>query len=89
MISRDRGGIYAEGEEMGSPAARQVADHFHLFLNLSTAVECALEPRRHELWLRDGVPERTEWHRGPQESKTRQQILQQDVVSAASSVMKK
>jgi transposase len=78
VISRDRGGIYAEGAEMGSPAARQVADRFHLFLNLSTAVERALEPRRHELWLRDAVPEETEGHRGPQESKTRQQILQQD-----------
>ena len=78
VISRDRGGIYAEGAERGSPAAQQVADRFHLFLNLSTAVERALEPRRHELWLRDAVPEQTEGHRGPQESKTRQQILQQD-----------
>lgn len=78
VISRDRGGIYAEGAERGSPAAQQVADRFHLFLNLSTTVERALEPRRHELWLRDAVPEQTEGHRGPQESKTRQQILQQD-----------
>src|SRR5487761_783310 len=46
VISRDRGGIYAEGAQLGSPAARQVADRFHLFLNLSTAIERALEERR-------------------------------------------
>ena len=70
-------GIYVEGAEIGSPAARQVADRFHLFLDLSTAVERAPEQRRHELWLRDDVPEQTEGHRGLQESKARQQILQQ------------
>ena len=60
------------------PLPEQVADRFHLFLNLSTAVERALEQRRHELWLRDAVPAQIEGHRGPRESKTRQQILQQE-----------
>jgi len=77
VISRDRGGIYSEGAELGSPAARQVADRFHLFLNLSNAVERALEQHRHELSLRDSVPEQTGGLREPAESKTRQQILQQ------------
>ena len=77
VISRDRSGIYAEGAECGAPRSRQVADRFHLFLNLSAAVERALEPRRQDLWLRDAVPEQIEG-RGPQESKTRQQILQQE-----------
>jgi transposase len=51
-ISRDHGGTYAEGAQLGSPAARQVADRFHLFLNLSTAIERALEERRHQLLLK-------------------------------------
>jgi hypothetical protein len=51
VISRDRGGTYAEGARLGSPAAQQVADRFHLFLNLSTAIERVLEERRHQLFL--------------------------------------
>jgi transposase len=78
VISRDRGGIYAEGAELGSPAARQVADRFHLFLNLSTAVERALEQYSHELRLRDRMSEQTEGYRESDGSKTRQQILQQE-----------
>lgn len=72
VISRDRGGVYAEGGQRGSPAARQVADCFHLFLNLSSAMERALEEHRQELLLREPV--------APQSGKappTRQQALQQ------------
>jgi transposase len=77
VISRDRGGIYAEGAQLGSPGARQVADRFHLFLNLSRAIERALEERRHQLLLT--VPASP-----PPESAgsgirlTRQQALQQE-----------
>lgn len=78
VISRDRGGIYAEGAEYGAPRARQIADRFHLFLNLSAAVERALEERRHELWLRDAGPEPAEVARTTEASRTRQQILQRD-----------
>ncbi len=79
MISRDRGGIYAEGAELGSPAARQVADRFHLFLNLSATVEHALEEHRHELWLSDPAPGHSDVT-GTSEGawRTRQQILQQE-----------
>ena len=39
IISRDRGGIYAEGARRGSPEAQQVADRFHLLKNLREALE--------------------------------------------------
>lgn len=78
VISRDRGGIYAEGAKLGSPAARQVADRFHLFLNLSTAVERALEQDRHELWIRDPVPVQTAGDCEPAGPRTRERTLQQE-----------
>src|ERR1035437_6242819 len=56
VISRDRGGIYAEGARLGSPAARQVADRFHLFLNLSAAIERALEERSRQMQLAVPAP---------------------------------
>src|SRR5437879_11087888 len=39
------------GARLGSPAAMQVADRFHLLLNLSAAVERALEERSRQLQL--------------------------------------
>jgi transposase len=51
VITRDRCGIYAEAAEQGAANAAQVADRFHLFLNLSTAIERALEERSRELHL--------------------------------------
>ena len=57
VISRDRCGIYAEAAEQGAVSAVQVADRFHLFLNLSTAIERALEERNRELCLISQAPE--------------------------------
>ena len=46
VISRDRGGIYADGATRGAPQAVQVADRFHLLCNLTSAVERVLEQKR-------------------------------------------
>ncbi len=39
IISRDRGGPYAEGAKLGAPDAQQIADHWHLLVNLSEALK--------------------------------------------------
>lgn len=50
-ISRDRCGLYAEGATLGAPQSQQVADRFHLILNLSTTMERVLEERSRQLIL--------------------------------------
>lgn len=51
IVSRDRCGIYAEAARHGAAEALQVADRFHLLMNLSAAIERALEERSSELCL--------------------------------------
>ena len=43
IISRDRGGAFAEGATLGAPSALQVADRWHLLGNLREALERALQ----------------------------------------------
>lgn len=50
IISRDRGGAYAEGARQGAPDAIQIADRFHLLRNLMDALERACT--RHHAVLR-------------------------------------
>nr|WP_165423032.1 ISL3 family transposase [Ktedonosporobacter rubrisoli] len=39
IISRDRGGSYADGATLGAPQAQQVADRWHILKNLGEALE--------------------------------------------------
>jgi transposase len=50
IISRDRGGIYAEGARRGAPGAEQVADRWHLLKNLGDALERYLIRTQHLLF---------------------------------------
>jgi transposase len=43
VISRDRGGAFADGAKQGAPHARQVADRFHLLRNLGHALKRVLQ----------------------------------------------
>lgn len=44
IVSRDRGGIYAQATRQAAPAIVQVADRWHLLRNLSEALKNALSP---------------------------------------------
>lgn len=58
IISRDRSKEYARAASEGAPQARQVADRWHLLVNLSDVIEKWLE--RHRKQLIDPVNERAE-----------------------------
>lgn len=45
IVSRDRGGAYAEGAAQGAPQAQQIADSWHLCKNLGDAVQDYLTRR--------------------------------------------
>ena len=78
LITRDRFGVYAEGAAQGAPSAVQVADRFHLVLNLSAAIERTQEERRAELVVSPAQSSIQESPRQQAEPKpTLQQELQQ------------
>jgi transposase len=77
VVSRDRSGAYADGAQTGAPGAQQVADRFHLVLNLSAAIERALEERSRQLQI---PPQETDDEQAMEEvapKLTRQQALKQ------------
>jgi transposase len=49
VVSRDRGGSYAEGAKAGAPNATQIADRWHLLKNLGDALERYLATNHKEL----------------------------------------
>jgi transposase len=49
LVSRDRGGDYAAAARKAVPAATQCADRFHIYKNLTEAVELALASLRTEI----------------------------------------
>jgi transposase len=60
IVSRDRFGLYAKAAQRGAPQAQQVADRFHLLVNLQEAVEHELSRQRRLLFYVDpSRPEHT------------------------------
>jgi transposase len=49
IISRDRGGPYAEGARLGAPGAQQVADRWHLLANLSETLKTFFSRKQAQL----------------------------------------
>src|SRR5207248_3124898 len=46
IVSRDRGGAYADGAAQGAPQAQQIADRWHICKNLGDAVEDYLKRQK-------------------------------------------
>jgi transposase len=57
IISRDRAGGYAEAATRGAPRARQVADRYHVLVNLRDALKAALAGHQGMLPVLEGARE--------------------------------
>jgi transposase len=57
ISSRDRAGAYAEAATRGAPRARQVADRYHVLVNLRDTLKNALAAHPDALPLREGARE--------------------------------
>src|SRR5260370_27084790 len=70
LISRDRGGSFAEGARQGAPKARQVADRWHLLKNLSETMQSFFLGKQSLLKsliqtsAAEAPPELAPWHSG-------------------------
>jgi transposase len=58
LVSHDRFGLYAQAAIKGAPQAQQIADRFHLLMNLKEAVEKELSRQRDTLVISPLVPDR-------------------------------
>ena len=54
LISRDRAGAYAEGAKRGAPRARQIADRYHLLVNLRDTLKATLARHQSSLPFLEG-----------------------------------
>ena len=79
IISRDRGGPYAEGAKLRAPDAQQIADRWHLLANLSEALKTlfgrkqaqlkALVQKPSETFSEEEVKRLPPWYKGCTNSK--------------------
>jgi transposase len=60
LISRDRAGAYAEGAKRGAPRARQIADRYHLLVNLRDMLKATLARHQSSLPLLEGGERRVD-----------------------------
>jgi transposase len=86
IISRDRGGAFAEGAKLGAPDAQQVADRWHLLANLSEALKTlfarkqaqlkALVQKPSETFSEEEAKQLPPWYKGCTNSKQKRNDAQ-------------